>query len=285
MNFFRSNNITRYLRDHDNHRSYALVTGASDGIGAALAEELAGHGFNLVLHGRNAEKLGRVRDSILQNHPDITIHTVIADASKTSAEMIEELVKSISNLPITMLINNVGGTGALDANFKTFATHTTTEIDALISINVRFTILLTHALMPQLKAQSPAHIMNIGSQASSGVPYLSIYSGTKGFIHAFTNALAIELAAEGNDIEVLEILVASVQTQQNQTDKATLFVPDAKTMARASLDRVGKGSGSSAPYWPHALQQWGMWAMPSALTNKMVAGFLKPLAGKRERKW
>ena len=285
MSLFRASNINKYLRSHEGQTSWAIVTGASDGIGAGLAAELADHGFNLVLHGRNPDKLGRVRDSILKEHTGVQIRNVIVDASKVTPDMIDEIVQSVNSLPITVLINNVGGAGALDANFKTFNTHSTIEMDALINVNIRFTLFLTHAILPALKKSSPGLIMNIGSQGAAGMPYLSVYGGTKGFIHGFTQGLGIELAGEGDDIEVIEIIVASVQTQQNQTDKATFFVPDSRTMAKAAINAAGKGSCSVAPYWPHNLQIWSLWAMPTAIKNKLFVSMLKPLAGKKERKW
>ena len=118
MNYFKSGKVTRYLRSHDGQTSWAMVTGASDGIGAGFAQELATHGFNLILHGRNPNKLGKVRDGILKDHPNVLIRTVIADASKVTPAMIDEIVQTIKMFPITVLINNVGGGSPLDANFQ-----------------------------------------------------------------------------------------------------------------------------------------------------------------------
>ncbi len=285
MNYLKSSNVTKYLCPHDGQTSWAMVTGASDGIGVGFAEELAGHGFNLILHGRNADKLGKVRDGILNHHPKVEIRTVIADASKATPAMIEDIVQTVKMFPITVLINNVGGAGPLDASFKTFATHTVPEIDALINLNIRFPVLLTHALFPVLRAHSPALLMNIGSQGAAGLPYLTVYGGTKGFIHGWTRGLQAELAGEGDDIEVIEIIIASVQTNQNQTDKPTLFVPSSRTMAKAALATAGKGSTSVAAYWPHSLQLWALWTLPTWLFDKVAVGMLKPLAGKKERRW
>lgn len=285
MNFLRSGNVTKYLRSPDGQTSWAMVTGASDGIGAGFAQELAAHGFNLMLHGRNPDKLGRVRDALLKDHRNVHIRTVVADASKVTPSMIEDIVQTVKMFPITVLINNVGGASPLDASFKTFATHTITEMEALINLNIRFTLLLTHALLPILKANGPTLLMNIGSQGATGLPYLSVYGATKGFIRGWTRGLQAELAGEGDDIEVIEIIIGSVQTNQNQTDKPTLFVPSSRTMAQAALATAGKGSNSVAAYWPHSLQLWALWSLPTWVFDKVAISMLKPLAGKKERRW
>lgn len=285
MSFFQpAPRLQKYVR-HGGASSWALVTGASDGIGQGFAQELASHGFNLILHGRNSEKLQRVKEELVKTHPQIEVRTVIADAADITIAQIEEIVASLQDLHLTVLVNNVGGTGVLDANFKTFETHSLNEVDALISVNIRFTALLTRALYPLLKKSSPASIINVGSQGRVGVPYLSVYGATKGFIHSFSRAIAVESHAEQDGIEVIEVLVGSVQTQQNQTAKPTFFVPDARTMAKSAVDKIGGGNTSSATYWPHALQQTGMWLVPTAITDWLVVSFLKPLAGKKERRW
>lgn len=86
MDFFRSSNLEKYLRNHNGQTSYTLITGDSDGIPAGFAGELASRGFNLILHGRNPTKLNTVRDYILQTHPSTQIHPPIADASLTTSK-------------------------------------------------------------------------------------------------------------------------------------------------------------------------------------------------------
>jgi len=284
LSYFLSSSFSRYLRTSSG-TSWALVTGASDGIGRAFAHELASHGFNLVLHGRNPGKLSAVVDSLKTSFPTIKTRTVIVDATSFTHTDISNIAASIADLPLTVLINNVGGTGVLRANFQTFGSTTPEELDGLINVNIRFTIHLTHALLPQLTANTPALIMNIGSQAHAGVPYLSTYSGTKGFIHSFSKALAVEMQGQGEQIEVLEILVGSVQTNQNRTEKPTYFVPSARTMAQSALARVGCGEASIVAYGGHAVQAMGMNLMPSKTLNWLTVKYLKPVVGKTQREW
>lgn len=285
MDFMHASTLKRYLRTQNGGNTWALITGGSDGIRQGFAQELTATGFNLVLHGRNLAKLSRVKNEIILEHPKIQIRMVIADAGSFMPTSINDIVTALQDIRLTVLINNVGGTGVLDANFKTFQTHSADEIDAMINLIIRFTVLLSHGLLRLLKKNTPALIMTTGFQAHVGTPYMSVYSGTKGFIHAFSKGLAVEFNGEGDKIEVIEILVSSVQSQQNQTEKATYFVPTSRSMAKSALNRVGCGSVHVVAYFPHALQQSAYRLLPTRLLDRFTVSFLKPLAGKTERKW
>lgn len=281
--FYRSG-LPKYLRTHgDEEKSWALVTGATDGIGLGFAQELCSRGFNVILHGRNPAKLERVTKQLQEEFPDTKLRTFIANASQFAMEDITGFVDQMKDLPITILVNNVGGTGVLDANFKTFDTHSAQEIDDILSLNVRFTIQFTRALMPLLVKNGPSLVLNIGSQASVGMPFMTAYSATKGALHAWSRSLTVEQETYNTGVEVLEILIASVQSQQNQRANATFFVPTSREMARSSLERVGCGMKSVPGYFPHYLELTGYSLMPEGLMYSYAVKFLKPLAGKKER--
>ena len=93
--FFRPSRLQRFR--HAASGSWALVTGSSDGIGRAFAEDLVKRGFRVLLHGRNEEKLIRVKNEILQTYPGGYIDFVVADASKPgdSYNLIVQKVKSL----------------------------------------------------------------------------------------------------------------------------------------------------------------------------------------------
>lgn len=92
---------------------YAIVTGASDGIGKGIARELYLRGFNLILHGRNAEKTQKAADEIraLRGGTDSRdIRIFLADADKTDNDF-QSIVAPFKDLNISLLVNNVGGSG------------------------------------------------------------------------------------------------------------------------------------------------------------------------------
>jgi 17beta-estradiol 17-dehydrogenase / very-long-chain 3-oxoacyl-CoA reductase len=282
--FLYPSTLHRYLRDHQGQKSWALVTGSSDGIGEGFAHELCSHGFNVVLHGRNVEKLSRVKEALLAEYPKVEIRIVIADAGSFTASIIDDIVASLQDINLTVLINNVGGTASLDVDFKTLESHTAKEVDALIGINLRFTTQLTRALLPTLKRSEPSLILNIGSISDSGMPWLSVYSSTKAYMHAFTRALYFELKAYNHKIEVLGIQTGSVQSQQNQAD-TSFFVPSSRVMARSALARVGCGRATATGYFPHSLQGFFFSILPDWAMERIAVAYLKPLAENKSKKW
>lgn len=102
----RSSRVTRYLHGK---APYALVTGATDGIGKSTAKELYRRGFNLIIHGRNAEKLERVRKEIIAvGGAGKDVKVWVADAGSPDVDF-DGAVKSWDELEITLVLHNVGG--------------------------------------------------------------------------------------------------------------------------------------------------------------------------------
>lgn len=216
--------------------------------------------------------------------PKSEVRIVIADAGSFTASTIDDIVASLQDIDLTILINNVGGTGALDVDFKTLETHTATEVDALISINIRFITQLTRALLPTLRRHEPSLIMNIGSITETGLLWLSVYSSTKAFMHSFGKALRVGLMAYNHKVEVLGIQVGSVQSQQNQAD-TSFFVPSSRVMARSARARIGCGRANVTGYFPHALHALSFSVLPEWALDKLFVVYLKPLAENKSKKW
>ena len=235
----RTPSLARY--HPPNTSSWALITGASDGIGFGFAQELAANGFNLILHGRNAEKLRKRIKELEIQYPTLKfrtfIHDVLLDPDLAFANLLKEIKDE--RIILKILVNNVGGTkGMLSADFKTFAAHTPTEIRSLIATNVTFTTLITNALIPVLTENQPALVMNTGSTSDMGLGYLSVYAATKGFISAFAFGLDMELKTEGVDIEVKTVISGTTVTNQNRV-ASDWSNPTSRQFARGALQKVG----------------------------------------------
>jgi len=105
-----------FLRPSDGYRkyqqgpqSYAVITGATDGIGKSLAKNLYRKGFNVIIHGRNEKKLRATVEEIKALREDGVVESFIADATSASVDY-TSIAKRFSDLNITLFINNVGGT-------------------------------------------------------------------------------------------------------------------------------------------------------------------------------
>ncbi|KAF2642119.1 NAD(P)-binding protein [Massarina eburnea CBS 473.64] len=280
IHWFYAPGLPKYLRKTpDGDASWALVTGASDGIGRALSSELAAHGFNALIHGRNESKLSKVRGELAAAHPQRKFRTIAVNASAFTPADIHRIVSLVGDLPgpLTVLINNVGGTAPLSSNFKQFESTTPAEMQALFSLNVFFPLQLTRTLLPQLVVQQkPTLVLTCGSDAQVGQPYVAAYSGCKGALHVWNRALFAEQAEARSVVEVLEVVVGPTYTQQLQKDpnlKAGLLIPTADVMAKSILARVGHGHMCVTPYFWHAVQDVIVYGLlPSSMADGIIAG-------------
>lgn len=234
----RPSSLPRYL--HAKPASWALVTGASDGIGRSIAEELLKRGFNVLLHGRNEKKLSDLRAKLLQAHSGRRIELLVLDASRPGIDY-DAIVSQIKALDgkLTILVNNVGGIPT-SPKYLPIDKVPGEDLDICMAINTQFPTRLTAALLPLLKANKPSLILNCGSNAGEiGVPYITAYSGTKAYVHVLTLALRSELQAQKvEDVEVMCILIGNTTTAGNttQVDGGTIT---ADQCAKGMLDRVG----------------------------------------------
>ena len=270
LHLIHSSKLARYRRPG----AWAFVTGASQGIGKALARELARNGFNVVLHGRNDVKLKHVVQELSDQHPAVSFRHAVADAA-TSHGMkaaIQSIAEQISQLPgpLTVLVNNIGSMHGIYGDRSPMLVvqdATATDVDAIINLNARFTAQITRALLPILAGHlskstqhvtpaEPFLILNLSSLVGAfGLPFMSVYSGTKGFVSRYSEALAQELALQPR-LRAGECMILStgeVTGASGITKKPSFMVPDTDTYARAALAKVGCGRLSVTSYIGHAI--------------------------------
>lgn len=183
----------------------AVVTGGSDGIGLGIAQVFAGYAADLVLIGRDREKLETAKRQLTPT--GVIIKTISADLSRPgdSGALAERVLAEVRQVDV--LVNNAG-----TAQFLPLEQADETHLDRHIDLNIKTPYLLTRALLPALRA-SRGNIVNISSYfAERMLPERpsSAYSLTKGAIDSLTKALAFELGPDG--IRVNAIAPGSVAT-------------------------------------------------------------------------
>ena len=285
--FIQQSTLPRYL--HAGENSYALVTGASDGIGVELARQLLAKGFNVILHSRNPDKLSRIQQDLSRQYPNrrAVIVAATADDPLNSVPKVETLVKDIEKQGgrLTVLINNVGGTIMFGPTYRSFEEIPYDTVDKQISLNLRFPTLLTKALSPVLKANKPSLIINVGSYAGEQrLPWLTIYSPSKAFNHAFSVSLASEMRAYNTDIEVLAVLVAQVQSGAN-LDHPNFAVLTSEECARDILDRVGCGKRLVTASWRHYVLAEGIKWLPQELVEWLLIQLMRQRKADEEKRF
>ncbi len=174
---------------------YTLITGASAGLGKELAEECARLGQNLLLVALPGEDIFRTGLNLSLRY-QVRVNTFEFDLTESDA--VECLVDQVSYYPIDVLINNAGTGGT-----KAFLEATAEYIDRIVLLNMRALVLLTRLLLPVLKKQGRAYILNIASMASFGpMPFKTVYPASKAFVYSFSRGLGAELKGTGITVSV-----------------------------------------------------------------------------------
>ncbi|OIW34188.1 putative oxidoreductase,short chain dehydrogenase, partial [Coniochaeta ligniaria NRRL 30616] len=287
--YLKPSQLHRYLhpsRD-GSKQPWALVTGATDGIGKALAHELASHGFNVVIHGRNATKLAAVEAELRSAHPGRVFRTLRVDAGRVpcvgcleqqkdsglppgvaAAVDFDSILASLSDIHLTVLVSNAGG--AAHPVYRTLDEMSAADITANVSLNALFPLHLLARLIPSLTRNAPSLVIAIGSLADNGLPFLSSYGPSKSFLMSLAGCVARDMRVEGCDVEVVGMRAGRVTGVSHQKTEASWFLPDARTFARAALGRVGCGRAECVPYWGHAVQQvLGVEMMPAWVRERL----------------
>ncbi|KAI9559621.1 hypothetical protein GHT06_013626 [Daphnia sinensis] len=228
---------------------WAVITGATDGIGRAYAEELASNGLNIVLISRSRDKLQAVASAIECRYH---VETRIIDVDFTQgAEIYERIAKDISGLEIGILINNVG------MSYK-YPEYLDQIPDAsgfaqrVVNCNVVSVTQMSIMVLGQMAERKKGFILNVAScSAVVPTPLMSLYSSTKAFVYKFSEDLALEYKPFG--IRVQCVLPCFVATKMSGIKNSNIMAPSPADFARGNMNSWGL-EVSSAGYWFHKLQ-------------------------------
>jgi len=185
--------------------TFALVTGASGGIGACFARALAARGQNLVLVARSKDKLEVLRTELAAKH-SIRIEVIEQDLSLEGAARKLSATLTERGFVVDLLVNNAGF-GA-HGQFWKLALERQAE---MLRLNIATLTELTHLLLPALVERRAGGVINISSTASfQPVPYSSVYAATKAYVSSFSMGLAEEVREYG--VKVLAVCPGGTAT-------------------------------------------------------------------------
>mmetsp|Transcript_23503 Transcript_23503/g.40183 ORF Transcript_23503/g.40183 Transcript_23503/m.40183 type:complete len:307 (+) Transcript_23503:26-946(+) len=240
--------------------SWAVVTGASDGIGKAYAITLAKKGFNVFLLSRTLSKLEDVAKQVESYGVESKVMSVdFIAADKEVYTNIENEIKSLGN--VRVLVNNVG----VNYSFPNHFLEESGETDEkLIKVNIGATNTMTRIVLPMMVEQKKGAIVNLSSMAGRiPTPMLAVYSGTKAYIDYFSKCLAQEYKNQG--IVVQSVTPGMVVSNMSKIRKTGLMVTSPELIATRSLGRLGCEYELS-PFHTHGIINYLLNVAPLSVT-------------------
>jgi hypothetical protein len=248
---------------------YALITGASSGIGLELARIHAQHGHNLVLSARNEQALNELKTE-LENQYKVKVKVFVADLGKT--ENCKKLYDSLKTeeIEISFLINNAGF-----GNYGLFQ-NTDASVDlAMIDLNIQALTYLTHLFLPDMITRRKGRILNVASTAGFlPGPLMATYYATKNYVVALSLALSNEL--KGTDVTVTTLCPGPTSTnfaKAAQITASNLFnarIPTAFEVAHYGFNAMMKGKQLAIHGFKNRIMVWLTRFAPRWFVAKMV---------------
>lgn len=253
-------------------KTYALITGASKGIGKATAILLAKQGYSLLLVSRSANELKLLAQQIEEQY-SVEAKYIAADLSiANSLENVAIWCQTITQ-SLTVVVNNAGY-----GLWGDFGDLDLTSQQNMLQLNIGAVTELTHRLLPLLKRQKQAYILNISSTAAyQAVPTLAVYAASKAFVLSYTRALRYEL----KDTKVSVSCLCPGPTATGFADRAGMselaeladkFNMQPIDVAAAGLKGMFNKKAEIIPGFLNKLSVIGAKYLPKTLIEKIAAG-------------
>ncbi|CCH00660.1 short-chain dehydrogenase/reductase SDR [Fibrella aestuarina BUZ 2] len=248
---------------------YALITGASRGIGQAIATELARRQVDLLLVARSGDALTRIGQELATQY-NVQVRSLALDLADPAAP--QQLFDwcQANAIDVSMLINNAGY--GLSGDFEQY---TVAENLAMMQVNMTALVQLTQLFLPQLRRQKQAYILNIASStAYQALPGMSLYAATKVFVLNFSRGLHHELS--GTSVSVTSVSPGATDTGFNDraqiNDKAReaakKVVMTPEVVAKQAVEAMYAKKAEVITGAINKLGAFAAWLLPKSLVEK-----------------
>ncbi len=262
------------------HRPWALITGASQGLGQALAEECARRGMDLILVALPGSGVGLVAQDIGRRH---RVSAACYAVDRTAPDGPESLVRWLQekDLHPALLINNAGV--GYNSRFEDSTLH---ENESCILLNNLALVKLTRLLLPELRGFERAHVLNVASLAAFfPMPFMPVYAPSKSFIVNFSLALREEM--RGSSLGVSVLCPNGIRTNASCREKiaagglaARLTCMDAAQVAAYAVAGMLAGQALIIPGFLNRVIVTASKLVPQSTVYAVVAAFWGKTAGR-----
>ena len=256
----------------------AVITGASSGLGAEFARQLAPQADALVLVARREAEMATLAESLRTHRPALRIAVVPCDLADPDTRA--QLPAHVASLGfrVNLLVNNAGL-----GDYGEFATATWPKLDRMIQVNIAALTHLAHAFLPDLRTVAPSGILNVSSLAGEmPIPDFAVYAATKAYVTSFTEALRLELRGAG--VAVTSLAPGPIATgfgaaarrgPDSPRQPAWAYVPQQMAVSKA-LAALRKGRALIIP----GCVPW----LTARLANGLPRPILRAILGLRPRR-
>jgi 17beta-estradiol 17-dehydrogenase / very-long-chain 3-oxoacyl-CoA reductase len=245
---------------------WAVITGATDGIGKAYALALAKRGVSVVLISRTESKLQDVKKEIeAKGYSGVEVKYAVCDYTKFDEKAKETVKKALADLEIGVLINNVGLGYRYPQYFHELADE---EVADLLTMNIDSMVWMTRIVLPGMLGRKKGAIVNISSgSALYTLPLLAEYSGAKSFVEKFSRALNAEYRGKGITCQCQAPFYVATKLAKL---RKSLSVPTPTAFVNQAIKWVGHPDCVVQPFWIHAVQGWVMYKIPDFILAKGI---------------
>jgi hypothetical protein len=251
---------------------WALVTGASAGIGIALARELASHGAKLILTARRKDRLEAFAAELAGKGTEV--RTIVADLNDPDAPQRIYDATEGAGLNVDILINNAGL-----GQFGAFAESPVAQELSQVRVNCEAVVRLTRLFVPKMVERRRGWIMILASTASfQPLPYLNTYAASKAFDRFFALGLAAEVAKFG--VKVTALCPGPTESEFFQVASSQDFMPggkqSAEEVARIGIAALARGKRTIIPYFGGKFTAFLVRFLPVGLITYFVERGVRP---------
>jgi uncharacterized protein len=248
--------------------NYALITGASSGIGLALAQQLAAKGFDVILVARSVDNLQALATELSERHG---VKAQVAAADLTQPESVQNLATLLQKRGVAVrVLVNCAGVLRQDA----FVSMPASSLQQMIDLNITALTAMLHAIVPMMQQTvaeqgGKAHVLNVASIAAfQPIPMLATYAASKAYVLSLSEALAEELQGSGVSVTALcpgitatQMLAQAKGANDKLSQLPSFLIADVDDVAQTALEAMLRGDAICVP---GAVNQLGTLASRSA---------------------
>lgn len=249
-------------------KKYAVVTGASSGIGKEFAKRLAAEGYSLILVARRLERLLELKEEILKTEDCEDIQVLSVDLS--DREEVLDLSEKLSVFPVEVFINNAGF-----GDCSYFLHGNLTKECQMIDVNVTAMHMLAKQMVLQMTSQGYGYILNVASSAGllPAGPYMATYYATKAYVTSLTRGVAEELRQQKSPVYMGCLCPGPVDTEFNDVAEVKFALKGISPYfcANYAIDQMFKRKVVIVPSFKMKFAIWGGNILPKAMLVRITS--------------